>query len=1379
MTSLSHHPRSVAVIGMACRLPGSPSLEAFWANLRDGREGISYFSAEEVRASGADPAVLSDPAYVRAGAVIDGAELFDAKLFGVGVREAELMDPQHRVFLECAWEALEDAGYDPRRYEGSIGVYAGANRNTYLLNNLLTHPELLAGLDGFQISIASDNDYLTTRVSYKLDLRGPSVTVQSASSTSLVAVHLACRALQSGDCTMALAGGVAVKVPQAAGYKSGGVRSSDGHTRSFDARPHGTVFGSGAGVVVLKPLAAALKDGDHVYAVIRGSAVNNDGARKQGYTAPSADGVSAAVGAALAESGVEPDTIGYVEAHATGTAVGDPIEVDALTRAFRERTARRGFCALGSVKTNIGHPSAASGVAGLIKAALSLEHAQIPASLNFEQPNPSIDFADNPFYVNTALQDWPAPAGVPRRAGVSALGFGGTNAHVILEEAPVRRAEPGASRSALITLSAQTTTALQAAMENLARRLREDPALDLEDAAFTLQVGRRELAHRVAVVSRTTSEAADALDAQRLDRNGPSAVAAAGRTVAFVFPGHGSQHVGMAQGVYQREPLFRHIVDYCAERLVPLLGGDLRDILYPARGTEERAERLLAETRFTQPALFTVEYALGRLWMDWGVRPQALIGYSIGEYAAACLAEILTLDDALTVVAARATLAQRVPEGAMLAVALDEERLRPFLRPEVCVAAVSAPDHCIAAGASEAIDRLRERLGSAGVPCKRLQLNRAFHSAMLDPILDEYRAAVRAVRLRPPGIPLASGLTGTWLRPEQATDPEHWVRELRETVRFAPGIALLAEDPGRIFLEVGPGNLLAALVRGNRAVTPSHVVIASSPGRAERASDEETLLAAVGGLWTAGIPIDWTRFHAPQPRRRISLPRYPFERQRYWVEPRGAVPNLPRSESPAPMVTCRLPDLPSSNGHETRSRPALIGSYVAPESEVERRIAKLWRELLGLSDVGMRDRLYELGGDSLVAVQLVSRLREAFGVEMRLQDFLASPTVATMASCVAGALPPTASPLPAERLEAPPRAPAEGLEFSLFFFSGDEAAFGDQRYRLVLEATKFADRHGFSAVWTPERHFDKFGGLYPNPAVLGAALAMVTERIRIRAGSVVLPLQHPLRVAEEWAMVDNLSGGRTGLAFASGFHPRDFALAPDHFTGRKQLMLQGIDTVLRLWRGEAVRGRDGNGRDIDVRVYPRPVQAQPPIWLACTSSIETFVQAGRMGANVLTALLRFGVEELEERIALYRRTRRESGHDPDAGRVTVMLHTYLDADEAAVDAASSEPLLDYLRSHLDFLGGSAGASSDGSGRMSEPEREALLAHAFQRYSTTQALIGTPDSCLRTVERLRGIGVNELACLVDFGVEFDAAMNGLRYLGELRALVSGSTAPVVV
>jgi acyl transferase domain-containing protein/acyl carrier protein len=901
----------IAIIAMAGRFPGAASVEEFWENLRQGRETISFFSDEELLAAGVDAAELLDPSYVKARPILEGAELFDAEFFGYSPREAELMDPQHRLFLECAAEVLELAGYT-ERYPGQVGVYAGASISSYMYN-IYSNPDLVDEVGTFPILIGNEKDAVATRVSYKLNLRGPSLAVQTFCSTSLVAVHLACQGLLSGDCDMALAGGVSVILPQKSGYlyQAGGIGSIDGHIRAFDAKASGIVFGNGMGIVVLKRLRDALADGDRIHAVIRGSAVNNDGSVKAGFTATSVDGQAEVVRRALEAAAVDPETITYMEAHGTGTPLGDPIEVAALSKAFRAHTARRQFCSLGSVKTNVGHLDRAAGVTGLIKAVLALENELIPASLYFDEPNPNIDFDNGPFVVNTVAREWKRDGVAPRRAGVNSLGLGGTNAHVVLEEAPEIAPSGPARAWQLLVWSARTEQALELVTERLGERLAAGPG-DLAEVSFTLQVGRRPLSQRRMLVCRDLDEAREALSGTDRRRLLSAAHDGKPRQVVFLFPGLGGHHVGMGRGLYETEAVFRGEVDRCAELLRPLLGLDLREVLYPPVDTEattpsqgldlrrmlrrdpgepDEATRRLNETWLSQTALFVVEYALARQWMEWGIRPDAMVGYSLGEFVAACLAGVMTIDDALRLVAGRARLIQELPRGRMLAVPLAEPRVLPLLGEELSLAALNGPEQSVVAGPPEAVAALEGRLSAEGIVCRELQTTHAFHSRMMEPLIGPLANLVATVSLQPPRIPYLSNLTGTWITPEEATDPTGWTRHLCGTVRFDVSMRELMREPGRVLLEVGPGQTLGSLVlqQAQLAGDALPAVLGSLPSSYEGQADPAVLLNALGKLWLLGVEPDWQRFHAGERRLRVKLPTYPFERQHYWIEPQLAM----------------------------------------------------------------------------------------------------------------------------------------------------------------------------------------------------------------------------------------------------------------------------------------------------------------------------------------------------------------------------------------------------------------------------------------------------------------------------------------------------------
>ncbi len=1963
----------IAIIGLAGRFPGAGSVAAFWENLKNGVESISRFTDPELDLP---PLATGDgaPRVVNARGILADAADFDAGFFGVHAREAELMDPQQRVFLECAWEALEHAGCDPARYPGLIGVWAGASLNSYLLYNLCADRDYISRLVcGYQQTgpadfLGNEKDFLATRVSYKLNLRGPSMTVQTACSTSLVAVAQACQALLGYQCDLALAGGVSVSFPQRRSYPytEGGMASADGHTRTFDADAAGVVFSDGAGCVALKRLADAQADGDQIFAVIRGTAVNNDGAGKASYSAPSPDGQAEVIQLAQALAGVPPDTVTYVEAHGTATPLGDPIELAGLTQAFRAGGATgHGFCAIGSLKTNVGHLETASGVAALIKTALALKHGVIPPSLHFRSPNPKLDLPGSPFYVNTRLLPWPESAdGTPRRAGVSSFGVGGTNAHAVLEAAPpAEPATPSGRTHQLFVLSAKTEGALEAATANLARCFLADPTLDPADAAGTLAMGRAQFGCRRAVAARTLADAAAALASRDARRVYTQTKSRHQPPVAFLFPGQGAQAVHMGAKLYRAEPVFRAEIERGAELLRGALDGvDLRNVLHPAEDKKTAAADQLGQTRFTQPALFVFGYALAKLWLSWGVQPAAMLGHSVGEYVAACLADVFSFEDGLRLVAARARLVQSQPGGVMLAVRVAEADLVPLLAshgPGLSLAAVNSPSLCVAAGPESAVQSFEAILAERRVAARRLQTSHAFHSAMLEPVVEPFAALVRAVPLAAPTIPFVSNVTGRLVTAAEATDAQYWARHLRQTVRFADGVdALLQHAPGAILLEVGPGQTLGPMARQHPAARAQGTAILST--LQDGHDDDLAALGALGRLWTEGVAPDWSSLH-PGTRRRVTLPTYPFERKRYWVEPvkpalaaasaaapvaptllppmpstvpvplppppdrltlirdkiravlkhlsgqdqsatdpgvsflelgfdslfltqvagtfrkefgvkitfrqlledlatmdalaahldavlppdvlrpvpvvapaapaapaasdsgqpASLSPNisvaLPPSESPAPagnsvlerviqeqlrvmaqqletlrggapalaasavpvpaeitpatgsstptsqqitklepkafgpyrpieksasggftarqqqhldtLVAAYIARTPKSkaltqenrahfsdprtvsgfrqfwkemvypivtersagarlwdvDGHEyvdltmgfgtnlLGHSPAFItaaledqlkrGVEVGPQSPLAGKVAALLCELTGAERAAFtntgseavlaavrlartvtgRTRIATCGGfhgindEVLVRANVVDGQRRSVPVapgipehivrdvlvvdygtaeglellrahahelaailiepvqsrrpDLQPREFLhAAREIATQAGCVlifdevitgfrchpggaqayfgvqadlatwgkvmgggmpvgaitgkaeymdaldggawqygdgsfpevgvtffagtyirhpltmaaswailnflkregpglqrrlsertgamvgelnrffadsgvplhlenfaslfyphfdddirfgslmyfhlrakgvhvwegrpsflstahtdadvafivrafketiremqlggflpgeplpeiAGALPvpgtnghhartngapanpaqePGATPAVPPRATAP--VAARPLQFSLYYFGNYPAAYHEDKYRLILESARFADQHGFTAVWLPERHFHAVGGFSPNPSLLAAALARDTAQIKLRGGSVVLPLHHPVRVAEEWSVVDNLSGGRTGISIATGWHPNDFIFAPDRFERRREICLEDIATIQKLWRGESLPMRAGAGADFDVTLFPLPVQGQLPVWLTCIHE-ESFVKAGELGLGVLGYLMNQSVDEVAAKIAKYREALARAGHDPAKGHVTILLHTFLGDDAAGARDRARGPLREYLRSFLDNSQKRL-ESQNGPVEVADEDIEYLLDKSFNDYVQGKALIGTPESCAAVVDRLREIGVDEVGCFVDFGVDTDAVLASLPALDRLR------------
>jgi len=2243
--------QGVAIVGLAGRFPHGKTLAEFWLNLVEGPTAVSFFTDEELRSEGIAKEVLNDPHYIKAKGMLDNIEWFDASFFGITPKEAEIMDPQQRLFLECAWTALEDAGYDSEQYDGAIGLFAGASINSYLLLNLFSNPGLVDRVGILQSSIPNRTDHLTTRSAYKLNLKGPAITVQTACSTSLVATHLACQSLLSYQCDIALAGGVTVSVPKKAGYhfQEGGVLSADGHCRPFDHKANGTVVGNGVGIVVLKRLADAIADGDEIHAVIKGSAINNDGSLKVGYTAPSLEGQVEVIAMAQAVAGISPDTISYIEAHGTGTTLGDPIEVAALNEVFRASTNRKNFCALGSVKANIGHLDVAAGVAGLIKATLALERGVIPPVLHFERPNPQIDLDASPFYINAKPVEWKSN-GPPRRAGVSSFGIGGTNAHVVLEEAPPRAKSGGSRPSQLLMLSASTSSALETATANLSAYLKENAAIDLADVAYTLAVGRRALRYRRVLVARDVGHAVQAMDG--LD---PRQVSTAlqepnNRPVMFMFPGQGAQFVNMGRELYETEPAFRAEFDRCAEQLRPHLGLDLRETLYPQTDAMTQKVEQLLQTAVTQPALFVTEYALAKLLIQWGVHPAGMIGHSIGEFVAACLAGVLSLPDAIALVATRGRLMQTAEGGEMLVVPLPESQVQALLGSDLSLASVNTPSLCVVAGPTAAVAKLDETLKAQDVSCRRLQTSHAFHSQMMDPILEAFRSEVNRVRLNAPKIPYVSNLTGTWIRAEDATDPEYWVRHLRQTVRFSEGVMRLFEHPDSILLEVGPGKTLMTIARWHPAKTAGQRVLTSMSHPDEPRSDLIALQNSLGKLWLAGVKVSWRDFYAHEQRRRLSLPTYSFERRRYWIDPANqtvaatgakldlrkkqnltdwfyipswkssVLPARPepiapskerstwvlfvdecglgqrlgkklegvgcevitvsagdqfaahgdrefviapgsredfesllkklgeRGTQPAGFVhlwnvtpafdslndieqamdcgqrgfyallalaqalgndseskpadvivvtnemqrvtgdemlcpdkatvlgpcrvipqeykhlTCRsvdvkldhnpdrlaellaiellagLPDktiayrnqlrwiqtfepyslekpadesarlrqkgvylitgglggmglvfaehlartvgarlalvgrsafparerwrrwLGTHNEHDevcqkirrlqglekygarvevfsadvadleqmrgvvariveqfgpvngvihaagiagggmiqlktvekaaailapkvegtrwlgqlfenskldflflcssrssilggfgqidycaannfldafahyyaaktgtftvaadwdgwqevgmlvntasqygvakvskqridhpllaqrisqtddretyitqfsvaqswileehriggrsvlpgvtylemaraafeqhsgvdgpielrdvffitpmsidndakrdvrlllerngewfkfrTSSKPAGVGdsdghwqdhaigevgraaaraarqhdlgeiiercskkeflvsdderdpdlgprwqnikkvylgeremvvmfeldeaftpdlerlklhpslldraagtgmlymdvegiylpmsykrlrveralprrifahiketennyskketitfdvlimdengnelveieefsekrindlteqvraigdesarvnvsepvaaaaaniyeesiregivplegvevltrilsgapvphvivstkdlaasiaeanafveakvsaqidklqiarplhprpdvqtTYAPPRNELEEMLAGIMQEALGVDRVGVNDNFFELGGDSVLSIQIIARVNRT-GWQITPQQIFQHQTIAELAAVAVKTEESKSQPVSTPAQKAPTGFGVTGIEgrklnklsrllaeedefddeedevvaepltevvsvsgngtgssqpgkvdFSLFYFAADNSQSGADRYRLYLEGAKFADRNGFAAVWTPERHFHESGGLYPNPSVLSAALAAITERIKLRAGSVVLPLHHSIRVAEEWSVVDNLSKGRVGVSFTSGWIPNDFAFFPERFANKREEMLRGIEEVQRLWRGETIAAVDGAGKSCELRILPRPFQPELPIWLTCSGDPQMFVKAGELGLNVLTALLSQSVDEVANKIKLYRDARASHGHDPDAGRVTLMLHTFVGKDEQTVLDITRGPLSEYLKAHVGLIETMTQSLDIKVDINKEQHLDYLIAFALERYYKISSLIGTPEKCLPMVQRLGDIGVDELACFIDFGVDVDAVLEGLQHLHTLKELCDKEFSPQI-
>ncbi|HEX3153672.1 MAG TPA: amino acid adenylation domain-containing protein [Candidatus Angelobacter sp.] len=976
----------IAIVGLSGRFPGAQNCEEFWRNLANGIEPLSHFDEDELVASGIAPERVRSPEYVRKRFILDNIDLWDARFFGCNPNEARMMDPQQRIFFECAYEALESAGHIADSARLRMGVFAGSSPSSY--RKLWKSNESFAHLaDSFPALLANDREHLVTKLSYKFNLRGPGISINTACSTSLVAVSMACQSLISGECDMALAGGCAIHLPQVDGlmYQEGGINSPDGHCRPFDIDACGTVAGNGVGVVALKRMDDALADGNTIYAVIKGYAINNDGSLKIGYTAPSVDGQAEVIAMAQALAGVEPETIDYIETHGTATHLGDPIEVAALTKAFRTATKKKQFCAIGSVKSNIGHLDAAAGIAGLFKVVLALQHAKIPPSLHFHKPNPKIDFENSPFFVNTELRPWKRN-GHPRRAGVSSFGVGGTNVHMILEEAPAIPPSGSGRDCHVLLLSAGSEEALSESRKAWAEYLQQNPELNLSDSAYTSQVGRKAYAHRQAVLCSSQAAAVAALS----DTNHASSVVSGHvpsghRSLVFLCSGQGSQYINMGRHLYDREPIFREQFDKVCDLLEPVLKQRLLHCIFPSETNCEAAAVGLCQTKIAQPALFCLEYALAQTWKHWGIKPDALMGHSLGEYVAACLAGVFSVQDAARLVSVRGRLMQKAAPGAMLAVNLNVEDASRFTSASVSIAAMNGPSWTVLSGLPISIEQIEQQLRETDTGYRRLHTSHAFHSFTMNPILDSFRREVGAIRLSPPQIPFISNLTGTWITDGQATDPGYWVQHLREPVRFAEGAAELLWEPNRVYLEIGPGEALGSLVR-SCADGNVPAVISSLPRPDQNANEIQHLTAAIARLWTSGIELDWKSYHSGERRLRVPLPTYPFQRQSYWI-PSVPVGKKKTNQSPA---NAHMKSNAGEKTQETEMRATASEYQQNQRAWIQTELRTILSKALGCpaNAISGTDNLVNLGFDSLLLIQVASTIKKAFKVKVPFRSMV-------------------------------------------------------------------------------------------------------------------------------------------------------------------------------------------------------------------------------------------------------------------------------------------------------------------------------------------------------------------------------------------------------
>ena len=1019
-----------AIVGMAARMPGAEDLTQYWDNLVNGRESITFFSKEELDST-LDPRDTNAPNYVPARGIIKDADHFDARFFRTPPRNAELTCPQQRIMLELSWTALEDAGIIPDKSDQTIGVWAGTYTTSYFVKNILTNPELVRQTGEFQAGVYNEKDYIATRVAHALNLTGPAINVNTACSTSLVALIEACKSLDAGHCDVAIAGGASVTFPQNSGHlhQTGSIFTPDGHCRPFDAAGAGTLFSDGAGVVVVRRLEDAVAAGDRIYAVVKGFGINNDGGEKASFSAPSITGQSNAVAMAHAMADIDPKSIGYVEAHGTATPIGDPIEVTALRRVFENTTDEtsdtdsKQYCAIGSVKGNIGHTVAAAGVAGLIKVAMALHDEQIPATLHYENPNPQLDIENSPFYVCDSLTPWTRTES-PRRGGVSSFGVGGTNAHILLEEAPV--AAPQTSDSvkdktanelpvSILPISGKTADALVANVDNLATHLKssQDDPDSLVEAAQTLQLGRDEFIYRAAIVSDSTTDAVNVLTDKKPPRLMKRKASATPRDVVFMFPGQGSQYVRMGKNLYDHSPIFKQNLDRCAEILLPLLERDLRDVLFPEAGGEEAATEILRNTQFTQPALFAIGYSLAKVWLAWGVEPTALMGHSIGEFAAACTAGVFSLEDGLKIIAERGQAMQALPGGSMMSVRLPGTEVEPMLWGDMAIGSYNGPSLCVVAGPDDQVAELQAKLEAEEVVCRHLHTSHAFHSPMMNVIVDPFAKFVSKFQLNAPKIPILSTVTGDWMSDQQATDPQYWAEHLRKPVRFSDAVTRMWSeedgDPDRILIELGPRRTLATLSKQHATDPKNQISIPTLSNTSEDNAEWSSMLSAVAQLWIAGAEIDWNRLSADgqqRTRRHATLPTYAFQRKRYFIAP--GTTQTPNAAAPVQTESApaTYPSVPT-NECAVSATPQPIQPIAAPPETTMSRIPNIVSSIhsvfencsgFELSEFDGDTTFFEMGLDSLVLTQTATALKKELGFEVTFRQLLEeTPTVDSLA----------------------------------------------------------------------------------------------------------------------------------------------------------------------------------------------------------------------------------------------------------------------------------------------------------------------------------------------------------------------------------------------
>ena len=975
----------IAVIGIDLKVPGANNMEEFWQNICEGKESLTYFSDEELLAAGVLKEEIEDENYQKCAFVLDGVEKFDAPFFGYTPREASFIDPQQRLLLESAWKLMESSGYAPDEYDGSVGVFVGTGMSKYLLKNIMTNYNLDHTNDIRNIWMGNDVNYAATRISYKLNLKGPSVNVQTACSTSLTAVALACQSLLNYQCDMAIAGGCSIDLPQNVGYayQKGEVLSKDGHCRPFDKDGTGTLAGSGVATVLLKRLEDAIQDSDTIISVIKGSAYNNDGNAKVGFTAPSVEGERDAIKRAQIFSEVEEDTITYVETHGTATQLGDPIEIQALTEAFREGTDKKNFCALGAVKANIGHLDSAAGTAGMIKTCLMLQNRKLVPLVNFREKNPNIDFENSPFYINKELKDWEPECRV-RRAGVSSFGIGGTNVHLVLEEAIDERKVVSGKDYHLLTWSARTKTAFDEMKEQLVTFLEKNQQQDYRNLLYTMNIGRKRMQYRGNIVCSNKEELVSKLkESMFYVKSEQDKI----KDIVFMFAGQGSQYINMARDLYKEYSYYRETMNECLALLKKNHNYDLSKLLL--EDVKEQDAYLINETEHTHVAMFVVEYCMAKLLMHYGVKPKVILGHSIGEYVGACIAEVFKLEDALNIIVTRGRIMQSLPRGKMLYVNATEKEVSELLGPRVSLALINTENRMVLSGEENAINEVINKIGER-YKYKVLHTSHAFHSYMMNAAVAPLKEVLESVRMNEPKIRFLSNVTGGFVK-EEITTVDYWVKHMLQTVRFYDEVMCLSKEDYHCFIEIGPGKTLSLFVKEILYKEDDNVIIHTLRDVKNDISDIRFFEESLGKIWMGGVSIDWNAYYEDERFYRISAPTYPFDSKELWIKPKASSVNESVEQRDYPEET------EEEKGY---NRPDLSVKYEPATNAVEESLVSILEELMGIHPIGVNDNFFELGGHSLLATQFISRINEVFGVELQMKEIMEMASVRQISECV-------------------------------------------------------------------------------------------------------------------------------------------------------------------------------------------------------------------------------------------------------------------------------------------------------------------------------------------------------------------------------------------